>query len=328
MTTRPATLVSAARPAVPAWDLSAPAWANRLVAEASVDVAVAGGLGIEVRATAEASLVTVRVPNAAGLSPADFEQATADAYTAIAGRLAGLPANHPVRFWNYIPGIHQPCGPAAARDAGSAPVALDRYMVFNAGRYTACSRWLGGEQAFPRLLATASGVGHDGADLVIHALAAATPGVAVENPRQVPAYRYSTRYGPRPPCFARATLVTLGDGGDEPVRPIVLVGGTASVRGEESVYVGDVRRQTGETLDNLAALLQAATGDATAGPHRFTDVRVYIVRPADEAVLRPTCERAFSAAALEFVRADICRQDLLVEIEGVAAVGPSEPEPD
>ena len=31
------------------------------------------------------------------------------------------------------------------------------------------------------------------------------PGVAIENPRQTPSYHYSRRYGPRPPCFARAT---------------------------------------------------------------------------------------------------------------------------
>lgn len=320
MTTRPPNLAPAPRPAAPSWDLSVPAWTAGLVAAAPVEAAVANRLGVEVRSTPAASLVTVRVPNAAGLSPAEFGRATADAYTAIAGRLSDLPAHHPVRFWNYIPGIHQPCGGRGPGDE-SAPATLDRYMVFNAGRYAACSRWLGGEQAFPRLLATASGVGHDGTDLVIHALAAAAPGVAVENPRQVPAYRYSSRYGPRPPCFARATLVTLGGGGaGAAVRPAVLVGGTASVRGEESVFVGDVRGQAGETLDNLAALLQAATGDPAAGPHLFTDVRVYVVRPADEAALRPLCERAFPAAGLEFVRADICRQDLLVEIEGVAAV--------
>ena len=45
-------------------------------------------------------------------------------------------------------------------------------------------------------------------DLMIDALSAASPGIAVENPRQIPSYRYARRYGPRPPCFARATLLS------------------------------------------------------------------------------------------------------------------------
>lgn len=262
---------------------------------------------IESRTTSDLSLLSVCVAGATALSPAAFEAATSAAYALIASRLAALPASHPVRFWNFIPDIHQRQADTAAE--GSS---LDRYMVFNAGRHKACRAWLGGEDAFPRLLATASGVGHDGEDLVIHALATASTGSAVENPRQIPAYKYSRRYGPHPPCFARATVVELGG------RRSILVGGTASVRGEESVYVGDVRKQTAETLDNLAALLQAATGDESAGPHLMTSVRVYHVSAHDVPVLRNLATLAFPSARLEFVRADICRQDLLVEIEGVA----------
>jgi chorismate lyase / 3-hydroxybenzoate synthase len=289
------------QPAGAEWDLAAPQWAIDLVAGASSQTCQSGLLAIDVRSTADVSLVSVRIPNADKLSAVDFERAITDAYIAIADRLKDLPASHPVRFWNYIPDIH-----------AKGTESLDRYMVFNAGRYTACQQWLGGEDAFPRLLATASGVGHAGADFVIHALGTAQPGVAVENPRQVPAYRYSRRYGPKPPCFARATVVPLQG------RQAILVGGTASVRGEESVFVGDVRKQVGETLDNLAALLQAATGDETAGPHLFKDVRVYLVKAEDEQTLKSIATAAFSGARIEYVQADICRQDLLVEIEGVA----------
>jgi hypothetical protein len=283
------------------WVLAAPQWVERLVPPSRLQPTATGNLTTEVRSTADVSLVSVRVRDAHSLSPGEFERATTDAYIAIANRLRFLPASHPVRFWNYIPHIHHPSGPS-----------LDRYMVFNAGRFTACQQWLGGEDAFPRLLATASGVGHWGDDFVIHALATAEPGVAIENPRQVPAYRYSRRYGPKPPCFARATVVPLQG------EPAIFVGGTASVRGEESVYVGDVRKQFGETLDNLAALLQAATNDETAGPHLFKEVRVYHLQSEDEATLQQFANRAFCKARIEYVQADICRQDLLVEIEGVA----------
>lgn len=274
-----------------------------MAADAPTAHAIRHGLPVKSRSDDQVSLVSVRIDGAASLSAVDFERATAEAYLAIAGVLDDVPAGHPVRFWNFIPGIHA---------ASNADASVDRYMIFNAGRYAACKQWLGGEDAFARLLATASGVGHTGDDLVIHALAADTAGVAVENPRQVPAYRYSRRYGPCPPCFARATRVRLR-GVDR-----VLIGGTASVRGEESVHVGDLRRQVAETLDNLAALLQAATGDEAAGPHLLSDVRIYHVRPEDQAAIDAVAKRAFPAAAIEYVRADICRQDLLVEIEGVA----------
>jgi len=287
--------------------LDAPWWVQRLFVGVSQQAAIHGDLTIHSHVLPDVSLVSVRVAGAVDLPPAGFEQATAKAYSLIAERLGTLPASHPVRFWNFIPGIHAP-----SNDPARPGAAMDRYMVFNAGRYDACRTWLGGEDAFARLLATASGVGHQGADLIVHALATAEAGSAVENPRQVPAYQYSRRYGPKPPCFARATTVNLRG------RRMLLIGGTASVRGEESVFVDDLRKQVGETLDNLAALLQAATADDTAGPHLMTDVRVYHVNPGDEPALRTIVAPAFPSARIEFVRADICRQDLLVEIEGVA----------
>ena len=61
-------------------------------------------------------------------------------------RLREMQTQFPVRFWNYIPDIHCPCG----RTPDGRP--LDRYMVFNAGRYAACADWFGGDQAFDRLL--------------------------------------------------------------------------------------------------------------------------------------------------------------------------------
>jgi enamine deaminase RidA (YjgF/YER057c/UK114 family) len=256
--------------------------------------------------SADVTLVSVRVFGLDQLPPEAVEAETAAAYSAIAEQLGSAAAAHPVRFWNYIPSIHLPSGKSPTGEA------LDRYMVFNAGRFAACSRWLGGEEKFDRLLATASGVGHSESDLVIHALAASAPGVAVENPRQVPAYKYSRRYGPRPPCFARATVLAGKS-------PRLLVGGTASVRGEASVHVGDLAAQFQETLENMTALLRAAPGAAAdAGLDQFSDVRVYYVRPTDLPPLKKMCDEAFSKAELEYIRADLCRQDLLVEIEGVA----------
>ena len=289
-------------------DLAAPRWVIDLLAQSGALSVRDTGAKRQVTAGEDFTLVSVRVEDAAGLSPAEFERETAEAYSYIASELRDKPARHPVRFWNYIPGIHRPAGEG-----------LDRYMVFNAGRFKACSDWFGGPESFDRLLATASGVGHAGEDLVIHALASAVPGVAVENPRQVPPYKYSRRFGPRPPCFARATVLAPRGG-----RRQILVGGTASIVGEESVHVGEMVGQTRETLVNLEALIRHATEVAgCAAPaialRTFTDLRVYHTRPADRDALAGLIAPAVgSACHVEYIPADLCRAELMVEIEGVA----------
>jgi chorismate lyase/3-hydroxybenzoate synthase len=255
------------------------------------------------------SLVTVRKAGAAALDPKAFEACTREAYSSIAAQLHDGVARYPIRFWNYIPDIHRPCGEA-----------LDRYMCFNAGRFAACSDWLGGPDTFDRLLATGSGVGHGGEDLVIHALASATPGVAVENPRQIPAYKYSRRFGPRPPCFARATVLRDTEGRRA---PLLLVGGTASIRGEESIHVNDLRGQTLETFENLASLVRSATGENQSNGvpplNAFREIRVYHFREADRDAIAELVAGAFPRhTRVEYARADLCRPELSVEIEGVA----------
>jgi chorismate lyase/3-hydroxybenzoate synthase len=254
-------------------------------------------------------LASTRIRNARHLDGAAFHGATARAYRWIRAELCERGFSHPVRLWNHIPGIHDPMGDDQ-----------DRYMVFNAGRFEALSEWFGRER-FDTRIATASGVGHDGQDLVLHCLAADRPGRAVDNPRQIAPYRYSRRYGPLPPCFARATVIQPPHG-----LPLALAGGTASIVGEQSVHPGDLERQTDETLTNLAVLLRAAaglpedpSGDRAAALAAFRDVRVYFPDPQRVDDLRILLKDAFpGAGSIEWVHADICRAELLVEIEGVA----------
>ena len=253
----------------------------------------------------EASLVSVRVPGALVLAAPEFERATREAYECIRSALRALRHCHPVRFWNYLPAIHEPMDSER-----------DRYMVFNAGRFAALSAWFEGLEHFPGRLPAASGVGHGGDDLVIHCLALAQPGEAIENPRQIPAFRYSRRYGPKPPCFARATVVANPRDG----APLLFVAGTASIAGEQSVHQNDLSGQLEETFANLRALLGAAEGIPGPVPlEAFTHLRVYHLREDDAPAIEKIVRGAVGPSAqLQMVRADICRADLLVEIEGVA----------
>ena len=248
-------------------------------------------------------LASLRLAGASAMDGPGLEQAAADAYQTLAGSIREMPAWHPVRIWNFVPRILD--------DGGDG---MDRYMRFNAGRYQALMKWFGGAHGFDRMLPTASAVGHGGADLVIHLLAAREPGAAVGNPRQVSPHRYSRRFGPLPPCFARATRLNLPDG-----RRLLLAGGTASIRGEESMHVGDLRLQLAETFDNLAALVTSAFGPTERPLHRYRTLRVYYVREADLPDIRDAIARDLPGLdRVEWMLATLCRGDLLVEIEGSA----------
>lgn len=252
---------------------------------------------------AHASLLSVVLPGARALSAPGLREATRRAY-GLHRELIG-PRRFPVRVWNFIPGITQP-----VRDAGES---LDRYMAFNLGRHDAVSEWFGGRLA--ECLPAATGVGHEGDALHVHVLAMDEPPTPVENPRQRPAYGYSPRYGPRPPCFARASLVGRG-----PDRTLI-VAGTASILGEESLHEGSLPDQLDETLANLRALI----GSVHDGPEdpiaRLEEVRAYSPEPSHDGAIRAGLLRATGGREVELVRADLCRAELLVEVEGVVRVG-------
>jgi chorismate lyase/3-hydroxybenzoate synthase len=261
-----------------------------------VDVVSSGGV----------SLFSTSVPGAAAMPADDLRTAVTHAYSAIADALGHGVHLHPVRFWNFLP------YPGAQMGNG-----LDRYMVFNAGRFDAYAQWYGTPREFSHSLATASAVGVASDDYVLYCLASTSPGSPVENPRQTPAWKYSRRYGPKPPCFARATIAPI-DG-----RPRLLIGGTASILGEDSVHVGDVHAQVDETLRNMSALIAAARRDDTESTAsvlaRMTSIRIYIRDAGDAGAILSAVEQVCREdASIEAAVADVCRPELLVEIEAIA----------
>ena len=252
------------------------------------------------------SLISARVEDAIALDGSDFERATIAAYEEIAGWASRAgPATRPWRIWNFIPGILEPF--AGLRH---------RYFSFNRARHRAVRCWLA--QTTGEALPTATGTGHFGPDLHVHCLSGERTGVAVENPRQIPAYRYSRRWGPRPPCFARATRVEL-DGRDS-----LLVGGTASILGENSMHSGDLLAQVAETVANLEALVASAHDRVSLNVdpslESFDHLRIYWPGPSDPQALHDwidaNCSR--ESLQLELIHGQLCRPELLIEIEGLA----------
>ncbi len=249
----------------------------------------------------------------AAMVEAEVEALYAEMFAALKSFSPAAPA-HPVRLWNGLPHIIEsmdiPAGEGASweREAPSHEK-FDRYMAFNAGRCRAMLAHYGGKAALARAIPAASGVGHGGEDLVVHGLCARAHGVPVENPRQTPAWRYSKRFGPLPPCFARATSILHAG------KPVLLVSGTASVVGEETLHPGQLEAQAAETLVNLRALLEAA-GFTLA---QLRDARVYVTHARDLNAARTLCENGLPGLQrLEIVHAEICRPGLILEIEGIA----------
>ena len=88
----------------------------------------------------------------------------------------------------------------------------------------------------------------------LHSLSRAEdPGTPVENPRQTPSWRYSSRYGPLPPCFSRATIVDICG------TPHAADWGHRERRRRGFWHAGQFDAQVEETLLNLEALIQATS---------------------------------------------------------------------
>jgi chorismate lyase / 3-hydroxybenzoate synthase len=231
------------------------------------------------------------------------------AYRDLFQSLAQTGCGHLLRVWNYLPRINA--------DGGG----LERYRQFNLGRQQAFVE--AGQAAFEGAPAACALGIHRGA-LSIRFLAGRVAPLPVENPRQVSAYHYPPAYGPRSPTFSRAALAEIG-GGDV----ALFISGTASIVGHETVHMGDVRAQTEETLRNLEAVIAAANERTSA---RFglasIDAVVYVRHVADTPIVRQVLEQRLGAHShmlrhAVYLEADICRQDLLVEIEAHAVAAGS-----
>ncbi|MGH8462002.1 MAG: hypothetical protein ACRESS_10380 [Stenotrophobium sp.] len=208
-----------------------------------------------------------------------------------------------LRVWIYMADITQGEGDA------------ERYRQFSLGRHRALSLKPGFELNLP----AATAIGSHDSGLVIYFIAAKSPGVQVENPRQVSAFRYPREYGPRSPSFSRATLKHWAD------TTHLYVSGTASIVGHESRHQGDPARQLQEVRDNIRALAQNALGAQDKGRDladcRPLALNLYLRDRQMMEALRPLLPQLFGAdTPILCLEGDICRKDLLLEVEGIYAL--------
>lgn len=238
---------------------------------------------------------------AAAAAGSTLHEATALAYHEICATLDVQGCPHLLRVWNYLPDIN--------REAQGS----ERYRQFNTARQhalRACGRAHTGRVP----AASALGAASDG-PLVVYFLASRTAPAFVENPRQVSAYNYPRQYGPHSPAFSRATLL------QEAERATLFISGTASIVGHHSLHAGNPGAQTRETLNNIEALLGEANRAASGARFSLRSLacKAYVRRPADLPVIRAELSRALGPESeVLYLQADICRGDLLVEVEATA----------
>lgn len=214
----------------------------------------------------------------------------------------GFKVNEIVRQWNYIEGITHTDGK------------IQNYQLFNDARsaFYGSVDWSEGYPA-----ATGIGCSEGGVTVSVYAVKdCATVSKPIDNPIQVPAHKYSNKVLKEgketvktTPKFERARL--LDD--------TVLVSGTAAIKGENSEISTDPFLQSEAAIDVLEHLV--APGNIFPGcpRFRFEAIRVYIKNEKDIPAIVSSLKAHWKGIPMHFLMADICRPELLLELEGIGS---------
>ncbi|MDR0961631.1 MAG: PTS cellobiose transporter subunit IIC [Mediterranea sp.] len=205
-----------------------------------------------------------------------------------------------VRQWNYL---EQITGVAHGNQC---------YQDFNDRRtlFYATSEWLTGYPA-----ATGIGTCHGGVTIDFNAVCGEVDIRPLDNDLQRAPHVYSDSVlvGHRAntpkgtPKFERGKV--LSDASQQ----IVYISGTAAIRGEESAFSTDVQIQTAITLENIRHLIAQVSEDAAPDY-----LRVYLKHEADQPTVKAYMDSLYPDIPIAYLCADVCRPELLVEIEGTA----------
>ncbi len=215
-----------------------------------------------------------------------------------------------VRQWNYIPGILN------IQDMEGK--ALQHYQIFNEIRqkyYSAVEF----KDGYPSATGIGTRNGNFNLDFIAVQSSASIQKFGLSNPKQQDAYKYDQVYlvgdttsgqTKKTPLFERAKLLKTEE------ETLIFISGTASIIGQETIGIGDVRHQTEMTINNMLELIPTLNGQSI----RFTYLRAYIKYLDDFLSVRRICENRFPDVSISYLQADVCRKNLLVEIEGAAVV--------
>lgn len=210
-----------------------------------------------------------------------------------------------IRQWNYIPQI------TGERNG------LQNYQEFNDARSGFYGKTIWGK-GYP----AATGIGTEFGPLIIDFIASKghEKEFSIINPKQIDAHVYSgkvlisngEKQEKTTPKFERAKLV------EQAGEQLVFVSGTAAILGERSLSEEHPLEQTNLTLDNIESLIdeQNLKNIGVESLHsEFNRMRCYIKRETDFNLVKEICENRYPEVPFVYLKADVCREELLVEIE-------------
>lgn len=250
-----------------------------------------------------------------GVAASDFSASVAEQSHEVFAKLesilshTGFAVDDIVRQWNYIGGIVSYRGNK------------QNYQEFNDARtaYYSKGEWSNGYPA-------ATGIGTVGEGIVVSAIAFKHLGNSaihpIDNPLQVAAHIYSKSVLiddnagaiKSTPKFERAKVIETERGA------CCFVSGTAAIRGEESVDANSAELQTVRTIENIEYLVSKENlVRFGCKPYdlKYAKLHIFIKREEDYDAVRQVVEKAYPQVAAVYTIADVCRQELLVEIEGI-----------
>ena len=209
------------------------------------------------------------------------------------------------RQWNYIQGI-------TMLNDGS-----QNYQEFNDARsiFYNKSQWSNGYPA-------ATGIGADAGGVVveINAIKSHDKSLPIDNPLQIAAHNYSQNdldgkviealKEKSTPKFERARL--LGN--------TIFISGTAAIKGEQSIGSQNAVEQTAETMGIMDRLVSKENIPTPNNGSHYDLLRVYVKRKKDIDAVKEYMDTHYPAALKHYLVADVCRPELLVEIEGIAHI--------
>jgi enamine deaminase RidA (YjgF/YER057c/UK114 family) len=209
------------------------------------------------------------------------------------------------RQWNYIQGI-------TILNDGS-----QNYQEFNDARsiFYNSSQWSNGYPA-------ATGIGADAGGVMVELFAVKNIDInkPIDNPMQVAAHNYSQRVldgkavegldQRTTPKFERARLL----------KDTIYISGTAAIEGENSVASCNAAEQTAKTMEIMNRLISKDNIPAMNNGAAYDLLRVYVKRKEDVETVTEFMEQHYPTVAKHYLIADVCRPELLVEIEGIAHI--------
>jgi enamine deaminase RidA (YjgF/YER057c/UK114 family) len=223
-----------------------------------------------------------------------------------------------IRQWNYVEDI-----------VGYDPLSENKMQNYQAlndvrAKYYATTQFVHGYPA-------ATGIGMNSGGIILEFYAnkpyIKEEIIPIKNPQQKDAYNYSqdvlmgnalhSQPKKSSPKFERAKYISAEND------KIIFVSGTASIKGEVTIGMGDVATQTRTTIDNIRNLISHENLEKNQILNHysallFSSIRVYVKIPSDMEIVREICDASFPEVQINYLVADICRDALLVEIEGIA----------